>query len=66
LIRILIDDDNFAFPPVLYTYPIRHLGVETRVIAVPRALQGSPTTVQASLGINPQDRGPAARVKLSR
>lgn len=65
VIRILIDDDDHAFPPVSDTYELGKLGPQSLSIPIPRALQSTPTLVQASLGLRPEFRGPNSRIKIS-
>jgi hypothetical protein len=64
IIRILIDDDNYSFPPFSETYPLREMGRQTMTVPISPALQSRPSLVQASLGLLPELRGPASRVKV--
>jgi hypothetical protein len=61
---ILVDDDDFAYPPVGTTVRLRGLG-QHRFSIRPASLRSTPTIVQASLGLRPELRGRESRVAIA-
>ena len=62
--RILVDDDDFAYPPFGTTVRLPGPG-QHRFSITPTSLRSTPTIVQASLGIEPELRGRESRVAIA-